>query len=87
MSEIKSLTEVLEHLPTGPFRAFGSALYAGPVPIAHFTGPDGDRLATAFAKLPDIVRILSVASPSLMAERIADLEEALAAVHRRCDCC
>lgn len=87
MSQVKRLVDVLNDLPQGPWTAFGHTVYAGPAVVASCSGPDAHRTAAALARLPDIVKILSSAYPDEMAARIADLEEALTAIHKRCECC
>ncbi len=65
-------------LPPGPWHASGAGVYAGKTLVALMVHKDHRRaeaLAEIVARLPDWVRILSVANPSLMSERVVELEE------------
>lgn len=86
MSQFDSLLASMDQLPPRPWVAFGHTVYSGSTVVAFCAGPDGQQMAAALAKLPDLVDVLSTAYPSLMASRIADLEEALAAMKHRCEC-
>lgn len=86
MTGLDALFDEVDVLPPGPWKAFGSAVYSGTNIVAYCAGPDGPKMAAALAKMPDLVHLLSMAYPSLMAARIADLEEALSAMTHRCEC-
>ena len=84
---VEKLLSAVEKLPAEPWAAFGAAVYSGHEVVAVCPGPRGEETARALAQLPGILRVLSTAYPAVMAERLADLEEALGAITKRCDCC
>lgn len=69
----QTLANDLAKLPPGPWSHYGGSVYAGRTQVALVLHPSSTRateIARVFSRLPDMVRLLSIATPDVLNARI-----------------